>query len=423
MYLPLRWCGVACCLALLFAGSPAIAQDLDEYLKEIRVNNPAYRAAHDRWQAALEQVDVASTLPDPNVKLGIFAQEVETRVGPQKQRLGVSQAIPWKGKLALKGQRAAEMANKAHSELEAVSLKLETEFKTLYAELYYIGRSVAITGDHLKLLNDLEAVITERYETNAAHYNDLIRIQIEIDGLSDRLKTQQESAPPVIALMNALLGRPVYQAMAYPESLPILDDDQKLQFQELANSLPRQNPMLLALDHQVAADRVSLGLAKKDYYPDFKVGLDWVNTGSAINPVPESGKDAIMLSVGINLPVWRKKYSAAERSAVSRVSASEQQRDDTKAHLEAGLKRALFKLDDANRKIRLYKDQIIPKAEESLSVTTSGFQTGDSTYLDLIEAEKALLEFLLSLSQAQANQLKAITAIEAVLGKSPFEKE
>jgi hypothetical protein len=41
----------------------------------------------------------------------------------------------------------------------------------------------------------------------------------------------------------------------------------------------------------------------------------------------------------------------------------------------------------------------------------------------LIEAEKALLEFLLSLSQAQANQLKAVTAIEAVLGKSPFEKE
>ena len=422
MHFPLRLCGVACCLALLLAGNDAIAQDLNEYLEEIRTNNPAYRAAHDQWQATLEKVAVVSTLPDPNVRLGIFAQEVETRVGPQKQRLGVSQTIPWKGKLALKGQRAAEMANKARSELEAVSLKLETEFKNLYAELYYIGRAIAITGDHLKLLNDLEAVITERYETSAAHYNDLIRIQIEIDELSDRLRTQQESAPPVIAMMNAILGRPVYQTMTYPESLPKLGNDQ-LQFQSLASALPRQNPTLLALDYQIGADRVTLGLAKKDYYPDFRVGLDWINTGHAINPISESGKDAIMLSVGMNLPVWRKKYNAAERSAVSRVSTSEQQRDDTRAHLEAGLKRALFQLDDANRKIRLYKEQIIPKAEESLSVLTSGFQTGDSTYLDLIEAEKALLDFLLSLSQAQANQSKAISAIEAVTGKSLFAKE
>ena len=394
------------------------------FSRKFRPTNPAYRAAHERWQAAFEQVEVVSTLPDPNVKLGIFAEEVETRVGPQKQRLGISQAIPWKGKLKLRGDRARELAHKARSELDAVTLKLETEFKTLYAELYYIGRSIAITGDHLKLLRDLEAVITERYETNAAHHNDLIRIQIEIDGLSDRLMTQRESAPPVSALMNAILGRPVHQAIPFPESLPVLGAARELQFQELANSLPQQNPLLRALDHQVGADRVSLGLAKKDYYPDFKIGLDWINTGSAINPtLPESGKDAIMLSVGINLPVWQKKYSAAERSAAFRVSASEQQRNDSQAHLEAGLKRALFQLDDANRKIRLYGDQIIPKAKESLSVITSGFQTGESSYLDLIEAEKALLEFLLSLSQAQANQLKAVTAIEAVLGKPSAEKE
>ena len=417
------WCGVVWCLALLFASTPAIAQNLDEYLKEIKANNPEYRAAHDRWQSALEQVEVASTLPDPKVTLGIFAQEVETRVGPQKQRLGLSQAIPWKGKLAFKRQRASEMAEKANSELMAISLKLATEFKTLFAELYYIGRSTVITSDHLKLLKDLEGVITERYETNAAHYNDLIRIQIEIDGLTDRLMTLQESANPVVALMNALLGRPVHQEMSFPESLPDLENPQDLQFKTMANSLPRQNPILLALDHQTAAERVSLKLAKKDYFPDFKLGLDWVNTGSAVSPISESGKDAIILSVGINLPVWRKKYSAAERSAVFRVSASEQQHDDTQAHLEANLKRALFKLNDANRKIRLYEDQIIPKAEESLSVVTSGFQTGNSSYLDLIESEKALLEFLLSLSLAKANQLKAVTAIEAVLGKSPFEKE
>jgi len=423
MYLTRWWCAVFF-LTFLGSGNHAAAQNLDDYLEEIRIGSPAYRAAYERWQAARERIKVAKALPDPTVQLGVFAQEVETRVGPQKQRIGVSQVIPWKGKLALKGQRASRLAEKAKSELDAITLKLETEFKTLFADLYYIGRSIAITEDHLKLLKNLNAVITQRYETNAAKYNDMIRIQIEIDALADRLETQKASAPPVHALMNAILGRPVHQAIPFPDTIPMLDTAKNLEYEDVVNALPRRNPMLQALEHQISADRVALGLAKKDYYPDFKVGLDWINTGSAINPAqPESGKDPIMVSVGINLPMWRKKYSAAERSAAYSLTASEQRRHDAQSHLEADLRRALFKLDDANRKIRLYQDQIIPKAEESLSVLTSGFQTGDSSYLDLIDAEKALLEFLLSLSQAQANQLKAVTSIESILGEPPIEKE
>lgn len=418
-----RWCGAALFLFLLPAGKEAVAQELEGYIQEIRARNPAYQAAYQRWRVAKESIKIASSLPDPKVNLGFFVEEVETRVGPQKQRLGLSQAIPWKGKLALKGQRAEEMAHKAKMALGAVTLKLETDFKLLYAELFYTGRSISITLDHLELLKNLEAVITERYETNAAQYNDLIRIQIEIDALSDRLKTKEESSRPVASSMNAILGRPVERMLPYPSRLPVYAIPEKIDPEQLAVRLPRQNPMLKGLDHQIAADRVSLDLAKKNIFPDFRVGLDWINTGSAINPgLPASGKDPLILSVGLNLPIWKRKYKAIDRAAASRVEASMKQRNDAQAHLHASLKRALFQLDDANRKIQLYRDLIIPKAEESLTVITSGFQTGESSYLDLIEAEKALLEFLLSLTRAQTNQLKAITAIEAVLGEAPFEK-
>lgn len=402
-------------------GSENTAHELDSYLQEITTKNPAFQAAHQRWLAAQEQVEIVSTLPEPTANLGIFVQEVETRVGPQKQRLGFKQAIPWKGKRALKGDRAQEQANKAREAMGAIRLRLVTEFKRLYAEYYYLGKSIAITKDHLSLLKDLEMVVTERYQTNAAQYNDLIRIQIEIEGLSDRLKTQQESAPPISAAMNALLSRPVGQTLPFAPTLPDLHLPDDWSHAELLAKVASRHPDLKVLDRQVAADRVSVALAKKNYYPDFQVGLDWINTGKSISSTtPENGKDPIILSVGVKLPIQRKKYRAIERAKAFQVTASEKQREDTQAHLQASLKHGMFQLDDANRKIILYRDQIIPKAEESLNVTMSGFQTGDASYLDLINAEKVLLEFQLSFNLAESDRLKAMAAMEAALGEPPF---
>ena len=130
-----------------------------------------------------------------------------------------------------------------------------------------------------------------------------------------------------------------------------------------------------------------------------------------------------MVSVGINLPVWGKKINGQINASAHQVGSTESQIQNTQLQLDAQLQQALFLLDDSSRKLALFRDQIIPKATESLNVIASSFQTANATYLDLIQAEKALLEFSLSLHQADANRIKAISAITAVLGQSPFPIE
>lgn len=409
--------GASLFLSLLCAGSLSSAQDLAAYQQEMRANNAAYQAAMQRWQAADAVVETANTLPDPMLGFGIFLQEVETRVGPQKQRLSLSQRLPWFGKLSLAQKQAQAQAYRLRAEVDSIGLRLDMEFKELYAELFYLGKAIAITTDHLQLLMDLESVVTERYENSAAKYSDLIQIQIEIDALRDSHITQKAAALPVMAEMNALLGRPRETPLPFPTVLP--DITLPADFAKDALALLRKhNPMLVGLGFQIEADQTAVALAKKNFYPDFTVGLDWINTGEAIMANQrESGKDPLILSVGVNLPIWRKKYRAQEVAANYRAEASTHQQRDTLAHLEARLKQALFQWDEATRRKALYRNQIIPKAEESLRVLTTGFQTGDSTYLDLISAEKALLDFLLSLERSHSNQLKALASIEALVGK------
>ena len=182
---------------------------LEQYLREIPAQNSAYQVARQAYEAALASVDVASALSDPNVSIALFASEVETRVGPQRQKLSIEEKLPWPGKLALRGRAARQRAAAIRRNMDAVLLQLVVRFKELYAELFYIGKTGAITEDHLALLRSLEDVVTDRYRTRAAGYTDLLRIQLEIDTMADRLKSRKASAMPVISEMNALLGRPV----------------------------------------------------------------------------------------------------------------------------------------------------------------------------------------------------------------------
>jgi outer membrane protein TolC len=77
---------------------------------------------------------------------------------------------------------------------------------------------------------------------------------------------------------------------------------------------------------------------------------------------------------------------------------------------------ALYKYRDAQRKIDLYQNTLIPKADEALAVTLEAFQGGTRSSLDLIDAEKTLLEFELAYIRALADQAQRLAELEMLLG-------
>ena len=84
---------------------------LNNYIRYALLNNRGVEAAYEKWQAAMEKVAPAGTLPDPKMTFAYYIKEVETRVGPQKYSVGINQTFPWFGKLDLKEKTALEAAN------------------------------------------------------------------------------------------------------------------------------------------------------------------------------------------------------------------------------------------------------------------------------------------------------------------------
>lgn len=298
----------------LLAVSWTKAQPLQTYLEELRLNNPELLALEARIQAQGEMVTVAKALPDPQLGVAVNLETVETRVGPQYGRLSISQMVPGFGKRALREALALKQQETMKEEYQSARLRLESEFRKLFADLYLLGQTIEINRTHLELLRELEEVVTERYVHSLAPYQDLTRIQIEIDKMQDRILTQERLAFPIMAKMCRLLGRAVLE-LPFPTALPpvpSLDDKESL----LQNSM-RENPSLRATHHKQKAADLQMDLAAKERVPDFRFGIDYIPTGtSAMNP-PDNGKDPIMVSVGVSLPIWRKDSCPARCGRVS----------------------------------------------------------------------------------------------------------
>jgi hypothetical protein len=164
---------------------PALAENstLDDYLAYAALNNAGLEAAFYRWKAELERVQQVRTLPDPRFNYGYFIQSVETRVGPQEDRLGISQMFPWFGKLRLRGEAALEMADAAQQQYEHAKLMLFNRVKDAYYELYYLGRAIAVTTENRDLVQQFETVANAKYEADTAMYADVIKAQDVLLGL------------------------------------------------------------------------------------------------------------------------------------------------------------------------------------------------------------------------------------------------
>ena len=145
------------------------------------LGNPGLRAAFNRWRAALERVPQARALPDPRLGFGWFIQEVETRVGPQRAKVGISQMFPWRGKRSLRGEAALGAARAAHARYEAVKLGLFYRIEKAFWEYWYLARAIRITEDNLRLLAQLERVARTKYAAGGAPHSAVVKVQVEIN--------------------------------------------------------------------------------------------------------------------------------------------------------------------------------------------------------------------------------------------------
>jgi len=400
------------------APGPSLAPDgsPDEYVRYALYHSPEVEAAYQRWRASAERLPQVGALPDPRLSFGFFLEEVQTRTGPQDARIGINQTFPWPGLLQNREDAASKAAAAAWRRFEAARLSVTERVVSTLHDLAYLDATIAITEENLELLRSFEEVLRARYRVGSGSHPELIRAHVELGQLEDRLTQLRAMRPAYVAELNAALNRPSGEEVASMTRLPgrvaSIDAD------GLAEIARRSNPTLLAIDEQVEQQRFLSEAARRDGMPEVTVGLDYIFTGEAMNrSTPGSGDDPILLNFDISLPIWREKYDAGVREALARRLAVAGERADQANRIAAGIHRAWFEHTDADRRVTLYESTLIPKAEESLRASLAGFRAGETSFLDLLDTERTLLEFAIAAERARADRGKALARLNTLVGE------
>ncbi|MHC4743345.1 MAG: TolC family protein [Planctomycetota bacterium] len=390
---------------------------LEDYLREAAMSNASLKASFQIWKAALESVPQAKALPDPKFTYGYFIREVETRVGPQRHKFDLMQTFPWFGVIKARTDHASANANAAYERYEARRLELFQEVKHAFYEFSYLARAIEITKQSLDNVRNYEEVVRVKYVGAAGSHPDLIRAQIELVLIEDRLNSLKELRPAIVARLNSILNRPSSGDLPWPETPE--SEEISIEFARLLLLIMENNPDLKAVDHQIEAMRSREILAKKKSFPNIGLGISYIETAHAVaSGVSDSGRDAVIAMVSLNLPIWRESYKAAERQARAELVKTRHDKVQLENTLGANARQLLYEMDDTARKIRLYRDVVIPKANEMVEASETAYGAGTIDFLSLIDAQDKLLKYELLYERAIAEHAQKLAKIERIAGAS-----
>lgn len=401
----------------------AVEPALRDFVARAIEANPGLKALAARYRAALDKVPQVTALPDPMVTFGQMLRSVETRVGPQRNTLLLSQAFPWFGKLDLRGQLAVQEAAAAYELWRARRRDVVAQVKSTFYNLGYVDMAIGVTQEEQSILEHYERLAQDRYASGAGLQQAVIKVQAELTKILNRLYLLRQQRQTLAARLNTLMDQapevpipPVHPATPPTEVAPTLD------LSDLYSRGEVSRHEIKAADALIERSVQSIALAKRNYWPDIVLGAGLVNVGGRGDPAgitappPDDGKNAWTVSVGVSLPIWRDKLKAAVRQAGEEMTAQQESRATLVNDLEFDVRDQVIRLQTLAEQIRLFEDVLLPQAREAQRSTEAAYQTGQVGVLDLLDSERVLLDVRLVNERQRADYLVALAELERAIG-------
>jgi outer membrane protein TolC len=381
---------------------------LDLFVADVLRRNPTLQVAAATWQAASQRYPQVVALDDPML---------ETMFGPAAwgddnldgaYSIGVSQKIPWKGKLELKGQMALWDTNAAKWDSVDVQVQLTEAAKIAYFEYYLAERQLEVNRTNTSIMEEFRDIAQSRLEVNLSPQQDVLQADVELGELARRRLELEQRRETAIARINTLLHRsPLEPLPPAPADLPlgaeITPDDAML-----AVAIQRRQD-LAALASRIQSERAAVSLASKEFYPDFELmaRYDAFWQEKPLRP---------MVGVNLNIPLNHEKRHAAVDEATFNVYRLQAEYARQVDGVLNDVKSAQAKLVESRRAVDLYRDQILPAAEVNVESARAGYEASQIDFLRLIEAQRQLNDLQEQFYQAIAAYHMRLAELERLVG-------
>jgi len=392
---------------------------LSELIQVALRENPQLKAAKNEWQAALKVIPQAKSLPDPMLSYAHFGQSIETRLGPQRNKVSLSQKFPFFGKLSLKSQMAKSAASIFEEQYRGIKAEIVLKVKRAYFSLFWFDRAIKISHEEKGVLQRLAKIALKKYETGEANQQDVLKAQLEISKVLDKILILNQGKRTIAAGLNALLNRRPDSYLGEVEEFEV--PELKVELEKLYQWAREMRPEMRKAQYLIEKNEKSLKLAKKNFFPDFKLMFDYIDIGGGTTTHLKDGRNSWMASIGINIPIWRKKLHASEAEASIKLKASQDSYQSVENETLSRVNELFFEVKTATEEVNLYKYSLLPQAEQSFKASEVGYLAGKVDFLNLLDSERMILQIRIGYFKAVADLGKSHAQLERVVGRNLME--
>jgi len=375
-------------------------------------NNPEILMFVKKAESADQRKSLAAALPDPMI--GYMVQNVGAplnwsvgREDMSMQGVVFSQEIPFPGKLSTKGRAAEKEAERMGEAVRGARFRILNNLRTAYYEYYLAFKSAEILEQTKDLMKNIERIAETRYATGQGMQQDLLRAQVEVAMLLDRISEQQQKKETQAAVINKLVGRDPLASLGRPDELSVASFDRSQD--ELAAMALKHSPALAERQRMVEQSKYELSLSKREYLPDMVVSGGWFTRGEK--------PDVWQASVMFKAPLYFWNKSTGVKAAAADARSTEYEYDSARLETLARVKELYSTIKTSEHHLHFYTAAIIPQTRLAMQSATTNYQVGKTDFLSLLDSQSLLLKYQLMEQEERVNWNRYLSMIGELTGE------
>ena len=393
-------------------GAASSGLSLAEVTRAVLANNPAIKEAESRWHAAIHRVRQANAWDDPRI-----AGESRVRryvdIPPNAftdQSLAIEQLIPLTGKNLVRGRAAAAEALSIFEEVRRVQLDVIAKARSTYFQLANAYDQLEINSKNLTSLKQIADITRSRYEAGLESAANALVAETDYSKLQEARRDLERNLSDAESQLNAVMNRDAFAPLGAPIAASV--NHAHFSASRLHAITLAQRPEVQMARAKIDAEKSKLQLAQRAWIPDPALMVK----GQRYNDAAE-GVSELDAGVSFTIPwVNPSKYSAGVREARANLAATEQGLEREQKEALRLLRDQLAKIETFHHHVELFRDKLVPQAEQAFEATQLSYESGKATFLDWISAQRNLRDIEAMGREHLTHYQMAVAELEALIG-------
>jgi cobalt-zinc-cadmium efflux system outer membrane protein len=385
---------------------------LDGVTNVVLANNPAIKAAQEKWQAMKARVPQAAAWEDLRAQARSRVARYVS-IPPNAftdQSFMLQQEVPLSGKNLSRARAATAEAGAAFEYFRRTELDVLSRARAAFHRLANEYAQLEVNQRNVDLLNQFAEVNRQRYEVGNASQADVLTAQTDAAKLLEAQSDIFRRISDAQSQLNVLMNRPAQSPVSQPSQIPFQPPHFSLQtLQAVALSA---RPEMQRAQNRVEAERFRVELANRQRFSDPTLDVQaqrYNETGRAVSELD--------VGVSIGLPFLNpRKYFATVTEARRNFESAQHELEATRTETLGLVRDQLKKIETAAHHYELYSDKILPLARQAVQSNRVAYETSSANFLELITAQRVLQDVESAHVNHLADYQVAVAELDAIVG-------